>query len=121
MTLRVLVVDDEDDVRRLLRVQLETAGLEVVGEAADGDAALQACAAHLPDAVLLDLVMPGVSGLEAIPRLRADHPDVGIVAYTSVAGEFVRDEMARLGIPLVLKTGSVQPIVRALQASVRRS
>ena len=120
MPLRVLVVDDEDDVRLLVRVQLEAAGLLVVGEATDGEEALQACGTARPDAVLLDLLMPRVSGLEVIPRLREAHPDVGIVAYTAVAGEFVRDEMARLGIPLVLKTGSVQPVVRALRASVRR-
>ena len=116
--LRVLIVDDEADVRLLLRVQLETEGFEVVGEATDGEEAVPACDQLRPDVVVLDLLMPRVNGLEAIPRLREAHPEVGIVAYTAVAGEFVRNEMARLGIPLVLKTGSVQPLVRALHASL---
>ena len=118
--LRILIVDDEADVRLLLRVQLETVGFHVVGEATDGEQVVAACDELRPDAVVLDLLMPGVNGLEAIPRLRAAHPDVGIVAYTAVAGEFVRNEMARLGIPLVLKTGSVQPLVRALRASLEQ-
>ena len=56
-------------------------------------------------AVILDLLMPRVSGFEVIPKLRTNHPKIGIVAYTAVAGDFVRDEMRRMGIPLVLKSG----------------
>lgn len=103
--LRVLVVDDEEDIRVLLRAQLERAGYEVAGEAADGMEALAHCEHDEPDAVILDLLMPRVNGFEVIPKLRSKHPDVGIIAYTAVAGDFVRQEMQRLGIPLVLKSG----------------
>jgi two-component system, NarL family, nitrate/nitrite response regulator NarL len=112
---RVLVVDDEPDVRLLLRLQLERAGHEVTGEASDGREALELCAAEPPDAIILDLLMPIMNGFEAIPKLRSSHPDVRIVAYTAVAGEFVRNEMRRLGIPLVLKTGNFAPLEAALQ------
>ena len=112
--MRVLVVDDEPDMRLLLQLQLEGAGFDVVGEAGDGAEAIEQCAALAPEAIVLDLLMPKVNGFEAIPKLRAHHPRVGIVAYTAVAGDFVRNEMARLGIPLVLKTGVVKPLVRAL-------
>jgi CheY-like chemotaxis protein len=117
-SLRVLVVDDEADVRLLLRLQLERHGHRVTGEAADGDEALEACRLDPPDAVILDLLMPGMNGFEAIPRLRSDFPDVGIVAYTAVAGDFVRNEMTRLRIPLVLKTANFAPIEAALRAVV---
>jgi CheY-like chemotaxis protein len=103
---RVLIVDDEEDVRVLLRAQLERASYEVAGEAADGAEALQLCDAVQPDAVILDLLMPIMNGFEVIPRLRTKHPKVGIIAYTAVAGDFVRNEMTRLGIPLVLKSGA---------------
>lgn len=113
-----MVVDDEPDVRLLLRVQLDGAGLDVVGEAGDGAEAVERCAELQPDAVVLDLLMPRMNGFEAIPRLRSALPDVGIVAYTAVAGDFVRNEMARLRIPLVLKSGTVDPLVRAIERAI---
>lgn len=103
--MRVLIVDDEADIRVLLRSQLEHAGYEVAGEAADGAEALALCETTKPDAVILDLLMPRVSGFEVVPKLRTKHPKARIIAYTAVAGEFVRQEMQRLGIPLVLKSG----------------
>jgi CheY-like chemotaxis protein len=118
---RVLIVDDERDVRLLLRTQLETAGHEVTGEAADGAEAIEQCAATNPDVVILDLLMPRVNGFEAIPRLRTKHPDVGIIAYTAVAGEFVRQEMNRLGIPLVLKSGAFGRLDAAMRDIASRS
>jgi CheY-like chemotaxis protein len=115
---RVLVVDDEEDVRLLLRMQLETNGFEVAAEAADGEQALQACREDLPDAVILDLLMPVVNGFETIPRMRSEFPNLAIVAYTAVAGDFVRNEMARMHIPLVLKTANFRPIQLAIEQAM---
>ena len=115
---RVVVVDDEPDVCLLLRLQLERVGYEVVGEANDGEQAARVCAETNPDAVVLDLLMPNVSGFEAIPRLRRDNPDLVIIAYTAVAGDFVRNEMARLKIPLVLKMANVEPLTRAIESAI---
>lgn len=117
--MRVLIVDDEEDIRVLLRNQLERAGYEVAGEAADGRAALELCDAEKPDAVILDLLMPVVNGFETIPKLRTKHPKIGIVAYTAVAGDFVRQEMTRMGIPLVLKSGQFSRLDAALQEFAR--
>lgn len=116
---RVLVVDDEDDVRLLLRLQLEAAGFDVVGDAPDGSSAVDLCGRTNPDAVVLDLLMPRMSGFEAIPRLREVDPAVAIIAYTATAGDFVRDEMERLDVTLVLKSGDIQPLVRAIEDAVR--
>ncbi|HEX9683169.1 MAG TPA: response regulator [Acidimicrobiales bacterium] len=115
--LRVVVVDDEPDVRLLLRVALPQRGIDVVGEAGDGNAALEVCREHMPDAIVLDLLMPIASGFEAIPRLQAEMPGIRIVAYTAVAGEFVRSEMDRLRVPLVLKGSDVGPLIAALTAN----
>jgi two-component system chemotaxis response regulator CheY len=112
---RVLIVDDEEDIRVLLRAQLERGGYEVAGEASDGVEALAQADAASPDAVILDLLMPHVNGFEVIPKLRTKHPKMGIVAYTAVAGDFVRDEMHRLGIPLVLKSGLFTRLDSVLQ------
>jgi DNA-binding NarL/FixJ family response regulator len=113
--IRVVIADDEPDVRLLLRIQLERQGFEIVGEAIDGKSAIDTCRDEQPDVVILDLLMPGVNGFEAIPTLRRQHPDVAIVAYTAVAGEFVRKEMARLHIPLLLKSGNVTALATKIR------
>ncbi len=112
--LRVLVADDEPDVRLLLRLGLRHHDIAVVGEAADGFEVLEVCARQPVDAIVLDLLMPKMNGFEVIPELQRDHPDIGIVAYTAVAGDFVRREMSRLGIPLLLKSGDAAPLAEAL-------
>ena len=118
--IRVLIVDDEDDVRLLLRLQLEKEGFEVVGGAADGDSAVALCAESRPDAVVLDLLMPKMSGFEAIPKLREVDPSVVIVAYTATAGDFVRAEMDRQEVPLVLKSGDIRTLARTITAAVEQ-
>ena len=109
-TIRVAIADDESDVRVLLRIQLQRAGFDIVGEAADGQEAVDLCVEETPDVVVLDLLMPGTNGFEAIPPMRRQCPSVAIIAYTAVAGEFVRQEMARLRIPLLLKSGNVDAL-----------
>jgi DNA-binding NarL/FixJ family response regulator len=71
---RVLLVDDQDLVRQGLRLILELAGLEVVGEARDGAEAVRAVAEHAPDVVLMDLRMPGMDGIEATRLITAQEP-----------------------------------------------
>lgn len=116
----VVVADDEPDVRLLLRLQLEgVAGISVVGEASDGAEVLEVCRRVRPNAVVMDLLMPKMMGIEAIERLQRELPDVGVVAYTATAGEFVRHEMERLGVPLLLKTGDVRSLVEALRACLQ--
>jgi len=119
--IRLVIVDDEPDVRMLLRFQLRSSGFEIVGEAGDGQEALDRCAELQPDAVVFDLLMPGMSGFAAIPALQEALPEVGIVAYTAVAGDFVRGEMERLGVDLVLKTGDASALIEALRSSVTSS
>ena len=112
---RVVIADDEADVRLLLRIQLQQEGFEVSAEAGDGYAAIEECTAAQPDVVVLDLLMPRLNGFEAIPKLRRQCPGVAIIAYTAVAGEFVRQEMARLRIPLLLKSGNVDTLAAKIR------
>jgi len=115
--LRVLIADDEPDVRLLLRLGLRHHQIQVVGEAADGLEVISACNRLEVDAIVLDLLMPRMNGFEVIPELQRDHPHIGIVAYTAVAGDVVRREMARLGIPLLLKSGDSAPLAEALHVA----
>jgi DNA-binding NarL/FixJ family response regulator len=84
--IRVVVSDDHPVVRQGLRSFLEAQGFAVVGEAADGAEAVRLVGETRPDVLLTDLVMPGVDGIEAIRRLRADGPPVGILVLTSFSG-----------------------------------
>jgi two-component system, OmpR family, alkaline phosphatase synthesis response regulator PhoP len=84
---RVLVVEDERQTARLLEFILTKAGYQVA-RAADGTQALSAAAAFLPDAVLLDLQLPGLSGLEVLRRLRAEPAQAGVVVLVLTASSF---------------------------------
>lgn len=86
--IRLLLVDDHEMVRTGLRTFLGLQpGMTVVGEAATAEQALALVPRLQPDIVLLDLVLPGMSGVEAVHRLRAAHPTVKVVALTSFAGQ----------------------------------
>lgn len=81
--LRTLVVDDDPDVRLLVRLNLEVGGrFEVVGEAGDGAEAVQLAYDVQPDVVLLDLQMPVMGGLEAIPAIRRCAPGARVVVLS---------------------------------------
>jgi NarL family two-component system response regulator LiaR len=86
--IRLLLVDDHEMVRAGLRTFLGLQpGMEVVGEAGSAEQALALVPRLQPDVVLLDLVLPGMPGVEAVRRLRAAHPAVKVVVLTSFAGE----------------------------------
>jgi DNA-binding NarL/FixJ family response regulator len=88
MTIRVAIADDHAVVRQGLRTFLELQDdVEVVGEAADGEAAVELVAKTEPDVLLLDLVMPRVDGIEAIRRIRARCPATRILVLTSFADD----------------------------------
>src|SRR3954451_19428161 len=82
--MRVLICDDEADIRLLFRTAFEREGAEV-DEAADGDECLQQADAHPPDVVILDLMMPKRDGLSPLPLLHRQHPESAIVVVTAHA------------------------------------
>jgi len=83
-TIRVLVVDDHQVVRRGLRTFLEVQdGIEVVGEAADGARGVELAESLAPDVVLMDVVMPGMDGIEAMRELRARGNSARVLVVTS--------------------------------------
>ena len=84
--IRVVVSDDHPVVRQGLRSFLEAQGFSVVGEAADGAAAVRLVAETRPDVLLTDLVMPELDGIEAIRRVRGLGIPVGILVLTSFSG-----------------------------------
>ena len=95
MTGRVLVVDDDETVRDVVRRYLERDGHEVV-VAGDGESALQLVAKQVPDLIVLDLMLPGIDGLEVCRRLRQRHT-VPIVMLTALGEEEDRVVGLQLG------------------------
>ena len=93
---RVLVADDEDDIRALVALAVGKAGCDVVASVADGTAALDAARAELPDLAVLDVSMPGATGLEVCAALRADPLTAGIRILLLSAGASLEDVAAGL-------------------------
>jgi DNA-binding NarL/FixJ family response regulator len=119
MHISVLIVDDHPVVRRGLRVLLEVQdGIEVVGEAGDGPAALALAAEQQPDVILLDLKLPGLDGLAVLAELRArqDHQAKTLV-LTSVTDPVAAGQAMREGAAGVLyKDVDPDALVRAIRA-----
>jgi DNA-binding NarL/FixJ family response regulator len=113
--LRIFLCDDVPELRALLRYGLEEdEDLRVVGEAGDALTGIEAVSDLQPDVVLLDLSMPGMDGLEAIPRLRAVAPDSSIVVFSGFAAERMRDSALELGAAGYLEKGEPLDRIRAL-------
>jgi CheY-like chemotaxis protein/anti-sigma regulatory factor (Ser/Thr protein kinase) len=88
VTVRVLLVDDVDDIRRLVRIALRYhGGFEVVGEADAGLQAVQLAAELQPDVVLLDLGLPDLAGRDVLTRLRSVAPGAKVVVFTGAEGQ----------------------------------
>ena len=119
--IRVLVADDHALVRDGVRALLATAGdIEVVAEAADGREAVERARATSPDVVLIDIAMPGLGGLEAVPILRREAPDARILILTQYEqADYVR-RFLRLGVAgYVLKKAAGAELIAAIRAAHR--
>jgi len=113
---RVLVVDDETEVGRVVRDVLVNLGY-IVKIAVTGREALRLAEIFLPDVVLLDIAMPGISGLEVLDRLRVDHPSMRVVMITANQDVTVaRDTLARGAfdyLPKPFQFGLLERVVAA--------
>ncbi len=81
---RVLIVDDAEDVRKLLGLMLQSEGIDVVAEAADGAQGAELALEEDIDAVVMDLRMPVMGGIEATRRIKQSKPDVHVFVFTAV-------------------------------------
>ena len=103
----VLICDDNDAMRSMLGAIVGTSfGMQVVGEAADGNEAVVQARRLQPDVILLDLAMPIRSGLEALPELRQVAPDARIIVFSGFARSIVADEVIALGADGYLEKGA---------------
>ncbi|HSH02923.1 MAG TPA: response regulator transcription factor [Anaerolineae bacterium] len=115
--IRILLVDDHAMVRRGLATFLKVYDdLQLVGEAATGEMAIQFCATLLPDVILMDLVMPDMDGVTTTRLIREKHPTVQIIALTSFKEEkLVQGALNAGAVGYLLKDVSAEVLARAIR------
>src|ERR687892_1850554 len=122
--IRVLIVDDDVSTRMLLRFTMEAEGIfEVIGEAGDGSEAIAMTRSEQPDAVVIDLAMPVMGGLEAIPMIRNLSPATKVVVFTASDSTDVFDKALHAGAHVCLGKGTslteVAHVIQSLGAGDR--
>lgn len=118
MSIRVLVVDDHPFYREGVIASLSAfdSEIEMIGEAADGEKAVELCQQLRPDVVLMDLGMPGMGGLEAIRRIRERVPETSILALTMFDDDTVFAALRAGARGYILKKSGVDELSRAIRA-----
>jgi len=115
--IRVLIVDDHTIVRKGIRALLtEIAGIEVVGEAADGQEAVAQANSLRPDVILMDLAMPNMDGIEATRQIKTSQPESRILVMTSFAtDDKVLPAIKAGALGYLLKESAPEDLVQAIQ------
>ena len=115
--IRVVIADDHPAFRAGLRVLLQDSGLDVVAEAADGPAAVDAVVEHRPDVALLDLQMPGLTGVEVTKRLQEVAPATRVLVLTMIEADETVLAAIRAGAwGYLLKGAGQEEIERAVRS-----
>lgn len=118
-SVRVFLCDDVPELRTLLRFALEEdADVRVVGEAGDAATGIERVAELQPDVVLLDLSMPGLDGLEAIPLLKDAAPGLGIIVFSGFAADRMSGPALALGADRYLEKGEPLDVIRTTVRAV---
>jgi signal transduction histidine kinase len=120
--LRILVVDDTSDMRLLMRVLLDRyVGLRVIGEAENGVEAIELAEVRQPDLIMLDLAMPEMDGLEALPHLLRVAPDAQVIVLSAFGADSMASAALAAGATSYVQKGaSPQELVTAVADAVGR-
>ncbi len=114
----VLLADDDDRFRSIVRSVLEDDDYEVVAEAATADDTIQQARRHHPDVVVLDLVMPGCEGLSTARDLLHDEPDRPVVVISSLFDPMLEREAASLGAWYLEKVEGIEALEHAIDGAI---
>lgn len=119
-SIRVLVVDDFEPFREVVRLKLaERPELEIIGEASDGPEAVQKGLALKPDLILLDLGLPTMNGIEVARRFRELLPDARIIFFSQESSVDLVEEALRMGVwGYVMKAKAMSQLLPAVDAVV---
>lgn len=94
---RILIVDDSFYMRTMLKNMLSDAGYEIVGEAPNGQTALELAKETTPDLITLDVILPDNTGLDVLKGIKADQPDMKVIIVSAVGQEVIVNEALEYG------------------------
>jgi two-component system chemotaxis response regulator CheY len=112
----VLIVDDQEDIRILVRALIRGDGFVVAGEAASGEEALVEVERTNPEVIVLDQMMPGMTGLETARQILERRPDQRILLFSAYLSDEIREEAAAVGVTDCLTKDAVSRIADAIRA-----
>ncbi len=119
MSKKLLIVDDHEIIRMGLRLMLDGSGLEIAAEATTAAEAIEAVERSAPDVVLMDIRMEGGDGLNALGRMKLDHPDLPIVLFSAYDNPTYIARAVALGASgYVLKSAPRERLIEALNTAV---
>lgn len=116
---KILIVDDALFMRKMIRDALEPLGYEIAGEGQDGREALDLYEETHPDLTTLDIIMPGMDGLETLRELRKRDPEAKVIMITAVDQKPMMQEAMRLGVSdFIVKPFDDTRVVSAIQKAL---
>ena len=122
MNKRILIVDDSFYMRTMLKNMLTDAGYEVVGEAANGQQALEMAAETKPDLITLDVILPDNTGLDVLKGLRQQSPDSKVVMCSAVGQEVIVNEAIENGaLAYIVKPFSEEKVLEIVGSALQDS
>ncbi len=121
MTIRLILADDHHLMREGLRKLIETTlKMEVVGEAGDGNTAVELVREHMPDIVIMDVNLPGMDGICATRKIKGEFPDVKVIALSMHANKlFVEDMFAAGASAYILKNGASEELATVISTVMK--
>jgi len=118
---RILLVEDEREIRDLLTEHLEREGYAVI-QAVDGERALHSITDERPDLILLDIMLPGLNGLEVLRRVRRDHPKIPVIMLTGINDEVLARSTLKMGaVDYVQKPFDPRHLSRVVLAAIGKT
>lgn len=117
--IKALIADDDGITRHLLRTLLRQSYVEVVGEATNGQEAIELCSKLLPEVLILDINMPKMNGFEALKIIRSTHPEISVIMMSNDATQSNVEEARTHGIyKFIVKPFSQAQVIKAITSCI---